>query len=134
MRPNILYKNFSYSDILTKFISEELDFRLDYEALKSQKIDEQFVEILFFRPHSFLRNKEIIFECRLEAVLPWRSERISATCQDRRFWQALRRSLSLLIKQMNLEIQKYRAKTREINGKQDFKWILEHWEYGQYEH
>jgi hypothetical protein len=129
MRPNIFYKNFSYSDILTKFISEQLD----YKILKTQKFDQELVEIFFFRPHSTLRQNEIIFECHLEAALPWLPQRLSATCQDRRFWQALRRALSLLIKQINTEIQKYKAAKKE-NDQKDYKWILEHWEYGQYEH
>lgn len=128
MRPNIHYKNFSYSDILTKYISEQID----YKMLKDEKFDQELVEILFFRPHSFKRNKEIYFECHLEAALPWLPERLSASCEDRNFWKALARSLSLLIKEINTEIQKYVDFKKETKG--DFNWILEHWEYGQYEH
>jgi len=129
MRPNIFYKKLSYSDILTKFISEQLDDKI----LQNQKFDKELVEIFFFRPQSNLRNNQIVFTCHLEAALPWLTQRLSATCQDRRFWQALRRALALLITQINTEIQKYKANQKEATN-EDYKWILEHWEYGQYEH
>jgi hypothetical protein len=129
MRQNINYKNFSYSEILTNYITDQIHNKI----CTSYKSGEEFVEILFFRPHSKKHEGKLYFQCHLEAKLPWLPRKILAVCDDRNFWRALSRALSLLIKQINTEIEKFNnpalsAYYDMLNRR------FNYWEYSHYEH
>jgi hypothetical protein len=129
MRPNIHYKNFSYSEILTKYIAEQIKNRIRI----SYKSGQEFAEILFFRPHSKKESGVLYFECHLEASLPWLPRKIRAVCEDRSFWRALSRDVALLIKQINLEIAKFDSLAVD-DYYNSLNWKFKHWEYRVYEH
>ncbi|MGZ3692484.1 MAG: hypothetical protein ACXVAX_13330 [Pseudobdellovibrio sp.] len=75
---------------------------MSYKLEVDTEDDQELVEIFFFRPASHkAENGQIYFKCHLEADGACLTERISATCEDRSFWQSLRKTVLLLAKQIN---------------------------------